>query len=104
MRQVLVLFIMYNMGNWEAPGRMHNCFPLEARAKVKQRQQYHPFGKDGIHYFSQGHFNTFGKRHRCDANSYVVPTSQLESTLFGMQMSHLMLQLTEHCSLLNVFV
>ena len=85
---------------WSTPSRMHNCFALEARAKVKQQQ--HPFGMGGIQSFAQGHFNSFGKHHRCDANDYVVTTSQLECTLFGMRMSCVMLQLTEHCSLLSV--
>lgn len=47
-----------------------------------------------ICFFAQGHFNRFGKRHRCDANEYVAPTSQLECTLFGMKMSCRLLQLT----------
>lgn len=96
---------------------MQNCFALEVRAKVKQQQQQqHAFGKERIDFFAQGRFNSFGKHHRCDVNDYVVPTSQLECTLLGMQMSRLMPQLTtmlvsvlkewscEKCSLLNLVI
>lgn len=76
---------------------MQNGFVLVVRAKVKQQQQQqhkHLVVKERIHLSSQGHFNSFGKHHRCDANDYVVPTSQLKCTLFGMQMSCRMLELT----------
>lgn len=110
MRHVLVLFLLCTTRETrkgilcKVPDRMQNCFALEVRAKVKRQQQHHPFGKEGIHFFAQRHFNSFGKHHKYDANDYLVPTSQLECTPFGMQMSRLMLQLTWHCSLLSVFL
>lgn len=39
-----------------------------------------------------------------NANECAVHTSELEGTCFGMQMSYLMLQLTDHCSIPSVFL
>lgn len=44
----VLLPIMYNMGKLERGFcGMHNWFALEVRAKVKQKQQHYPFGKEG---------------------------------------------------------
>lgn len=78
---------------------MQWCAVSEARAEVKQKRQHHPVG---IHCFAQGCLYRFAKHHKCDANAFAVHTSQLRGTHFGMQMSYLMLQLTECCIIASV--
>lgn len=78
---------------------MQWCAVSEARAEVKQKRQHRPVG---IHCFAQGCLYRFAKHHKCDANAFAVHTSQLRGTHFGMQMSYLMLQLTECCIIPSV--